>query len=83
MINPLAIAVNPAQNVFHKGEIAVERSKIGECGLRLGNAAELSQTGNDVAQPRRPVAIERPGAPTDVDCLNIMTKLVMRAGEGG
>src|SRR5207248_7867636 len=83
MINPPAIAVDPAQNVFHKSKIAVERSKIGECGLRLGNAAELSQTGNDVAQARRPVAIERPGAPTDLDCLNIMMQLVMGAGEGG
>src|SRR5205823_12552556 len=83
VINPPAIAVDSAQNVFHKSEIAVERSKISECGLRLGNAAELSQTGNDVAQPRRPVMIERPGAPTDRDCLNIMTQLVMGAGEGG
>jgi hypothetical protein len=73
--------IEAGENLLDEGEVRVELPQGGNGRLRFIDAAELAEPGGDVTKPRRPVAIEPPGAATDLDRFFVMAELVMAAGE--
>src|SRR5690349_21676209 len=83
VVDTLPVGVEAGQDTFDEGEVGVERFQVSKRALCLLDPAQLAQPRHDVTQTRRPIAVEGPSATADLDCLVIMTELVMSTGERG
>src|SRR6266436_9617125 len=83
VIDRSTVVEQPLEIAFDEGQVRVEALQLGERGLRILYSAEFGQTRNNIAQTGVPVAVQRPGASTDLDSLFIVPHLVVRPGECG
>jgi hypothetical protein len=72
MIDPSPVGEQASQVAFDKGEIGIQSLQLVDGSLRLVDLPELGEAGDDIAQPRRPVPIKRPGASSNLDGLVVM-----------
>ena len=83
VIDAGAIFEQPLQGLVDEDEVWIELPQRVERSLRLLDPAELTEPGDDVAQPRRPVPIEPPSTSAYLHRFFVMLQLVVRTGERG